>query len=110
MNTKLVESLAEAVNALSADDYSLFQSTLTDKTIQKTVGVYGGHARIRNTRIAVWTLISLSDQGIDDDALISDFPGLTYFDLLATKLYYRANQQEIDALIASHHSDTEWDV
>lgn len=110
MNTKLVKSLAEAVNALSADDYLLFQSTLIDKSIQKTTGVCGGHARVRNTRIAIWTLISLANQGMDDDALIKDFPGLTYFDLMAARLYYQANRQEIDSLITSHHSDEGWDV
>lgn len=108
MNAKLVESLAEAVNALSSDDYLLFQSTLIDKAVQKTAGVCGGHARVRNTRIAVWTLISLAEQGMDDDALVKDFLGLTHFDLLAARLYYRANRQEIDSLITSHHSDEEW--
>ncbi|MGB3788638.1 MAG: DUF433 domain-containing protein [Phormidesmis sp.] len=110
MNTKLVESLAEAINALSADDYSLFHSTLIDRAIQKTVGVCGGYARVRNTRIAVWTLISLTDQGMDDDALLENFPGLTYFDMLAVRLYYQANRQEINSLILSHHSDDGWDV
>lgn len=110
MNTKLVESLAEAVNALSADDYSLFQTTLIDKAVQKTAGVCGGHARVRNTRIAVWTLISLAHQGMDDAALVKDFPGLTYFDLLAARLYYQANRPEIDSLVASHHSEEGWDV
>lgn len=110
MNAKLVESLAEAVNALSADDYSLFQATLIDKAVQKTAGVCGGHARVRNTRIAVWTLISLAHQGMDDAALIQDFPGLTYFDLLAARLYYQAHRPEIDSLVASHHSEAGWDV
>ena len=36
--------------------------------------------------------------------------GLTHFDLLAARTYYRANPEEIDALIASHHSDDNWDV
>ncbi|MEA5469972.1 MULTISPECIES: DUF433 domain-containing protein [unclassified Spirulina] len=110
MNAKLVESLAEAVNALSPEDYALFQSTLIAKTIQKTLGVCGGHARIRNTRIAVWTLISLAKQGMNEDALARDFPGLTQFDLLAARTYYRTNTEEIDALIASHHSKDDWDV
>ena len=76
----------------------------------KTTGVCGGHACIRNTRIAVWTLISLTNQGMSDDDLIEEFPGLTYSDLLAAKLYYRANLQEINGLISSHHSDRAWDV
>ncbi|MBS0016858.1 MAG: DUF433 domain-containing protein [Arthrospira sp. SH-MAG29] len=104
MNPKLVESLAEAINALAPDDYALFQSTLIAKTIQKTEGICGGHARIRNTRIAVWTLISLTQQRMDEDTLLHNFPGLTPFDLLAARTYYKANTPEIDALIVSHHS------
>ncbi|NEP14916.1 MAG: DUF433 domain-containing protein [Symploca sp. SIO2C1] len=65
---------------------------------------------MRNTRIAVWTLISLANQGLDEEALGSDFPGLTHFDELAARTYYRANPEEIDALIASHHSENDWDV
>ncbi len=110
MNTKLVESLAEAVGALAPDDYSLFQSTLMNKTIQKTAGVCGGHARVRNTRIAVWTLVSLESQGMGEEELVQEFPGLTYYDLLAVRLYYRAHRTEIDELIASHHSAAGWDV
>ncbi|MBC6423837.1 MAG: DUF433 domain-containing protein [Hormoscilla sp. SP5CHS1] len=110
MNAKLVESLAEAVNALEPEHYALFQSTLITKTIQKNPDVCGGHARIRNTRIAVWTLISLANQGMDEEALVRDFPGLTHLDLLAARTYYRANPEEIDALIASHHSEDDWDV
>lgn len=110
VNTRLVESLAEAINALAPDDYALFQETLIAKTIQKTEGVCGGHARIRNTRIAVWTLISLLQQGMDDEALLNDFPGLTPFDLLAVRTYYEANPVEIDSLITSHHSEEGWDV
>ncbi len=110
VNPKLVESLAEAINALAPDDYALFQSTLITKTIQKAEGICGGHARIRNTRIAVWTLISLTQQGMDEDALLHNFPGLTPFDLLAARAYYRANTGEIDALIVSHHSEDDWDV
>ena len=53
MNTKLVESLADVVTSLSADDYALFQETLTDRMIRKTPGVAGGYACIRNTRIVV---------------------------------------------------------
>lgn len=45
-----------------------------------------------------------------DDALVKDFPGLTHFDLMAARLYYQANRQEIDGLIASHHSNEGWDV
>ncbi|NJK64341.1 MAG: DUF433 domain-containing protein [Synechococcaceae cyanobacterium SM2_3_1] len=109
MNTRLVESLAEAVNSLPSDDYAMFQLALMTKTIQKTSGVCGGHARIRNTRIAVWTLISLMKQEMDEDMLTNEFPGLTHFDVLAARTYYRANPEEIDDLIVSHH-EQDWNV
>ncbi|WP_068818371.1 DUF433 domain-containing protein [Phormidesmis priestleyi] len=109
MNAKLAESLAEAIAALSPEDYALFQESLVTKTVQKTLGVAGGYACIRNTRIPVWTLISLSQQGMDEEALLRNFPGLTPFDLLAARMYYRTHTAEIDALITSHHSEEAWD-
>lgn len=104
MNTQLANSLAEAVSALSLEDFQAFQVALLDHMVKKTVGVAGGHACIRNTRIAVWTLISLAQQGMSDEGLIDNFPGVTPFDLLAARVYYQTYREEIDALIASHHS------
>lgn len=109
MNTKLVESLAEAVVALPKEDYALFQEVITDRMIRKTPGVAGGVACVRNTRIAVWTLISLIHQGADDAELSMDFPGLTRFDLLAVQTYYQLNQAEVDALIAEQQQVEEDD-
>ena len=110
MNTKLVESLAEAIIALPKEDYDLCQDTLIKKMIRKTPGVSGGYACIRDTRIAVWTIISLANQGADEEELLTDFQGLTLFDLLIAKKYYQMNQEEIDTLIASHHQEEDWDV
>jgi uncharacterized protein (DUF433 family) len=110
MNAKLVESLADAIAALPTDDYALFQDALMAKMVRKTPGVCGGHACIRDTRIAVWTLISLENQGADDEELLLDFQGLTRFDLLAVRGYYQSNREEIDALIASHNQEDDWDV
>jgi|GEM_PF-442158 uncharacterized protein (DUF433 family) len=109
MNTQLANSLAEAVSALSLEDFQAFQAALLSHMTKKTPGVAGGHACIRNTRIAVWTLISLSQQGMSEGELINNFPGLTPFDLLAAQVYYQAHQNEIDALITSHHSEESWE-
>ena len=106
MNTKLVESLVEAVQSLPPEDYALFQTTLSDRTVRKTPGVAGGTACIRNTRIAVWTLISLQKQGADDAELLHNFPGLTPLDLVTARAYYAAHPGEIDQAIADSH-DTE---
>lgn len=105
MSTKFAESLAEAVVALPKEDYDLFQEALTNKLIRKTPGVVGGVACIRNTRVAVWLLISLINQGMDDAALLRDYPGLTRFDLLAMRAYYQANKTEIDEEIIEQHKD-----
>jgi uncharacterized protein (DUF433 family) len=102
MDLQLAESLATAVVALQTEDYALFQEALIAKMIRKTPGVAGGCACIRNTRIAVWTLISLSNQGADETELSMDFPGLTDFDFWAAKAYYRVDREEIDALIAEN--------
>ncbi|TAF52014.1 MAG: DUF433 domain-containing protein [Oscillatoriales cyanobacterium] len=102
MNVRLVESLVEAIASLPEDEYTLFQVALVTKMVRKTPGVAGGHACIRNTRIAVWTLISFALQGANDTELALHFPGLTQFDFVAARSYYEANRAEIDAAIASH--------
>lgn len=110
MNTQLAHSLAAAVSALSLEDFQGFQVALLEQMVKKTSGVAGGHACIRKTRIALWTLISLAQQGMQDEELVKNFPGLTPFDLLAARVYYQTHQAEIDALIASHHSEDAWDA
>ncbi|MBD2261193.1 DUF433 domain-containing protein [Pseudanabaena sp. FACHB-2040] len=104
MNVKLVESLVQAVESLPPEDYALFQEQLSSRSIQKTEGVCGGHARIRNTRIPVWTIVSLQNQGADDAELLRNFPGLTLFDLTAMRTYYAAHTAEIDSALA-HEAD-----
>lgn len=102
MNSKLVESLVQVIESLPQDDYILFQQQLALGSIQKTQGVCGGHARIRNTRIPVWTIVSLQQQGADDQELLENYPNLTAFDLVAVRIYYSNHPQEIDTLLASY--------
>ena len=109
MNLQLAESLANAVVALPTEDYALFQNALISNMIRKTPGLAGGSACIRNTRIAVWTLISLMNQGADDQELLRDFPGLNLLDLEAARSYYANSKEEIDAEIESNHREDGWD-
>ncbi|MEL7039279.1 MAG: DUF433 domain-containing protein [Cyanobacteria bacterium J06592_8] len=109
MNPKLVESLVQAIESLPQDDYVLFTQQLTVRNIQKTEGVCGGYARMSNTRIAVWTIISLHKQGTDEQELLRNFPVLTPFDLMAAQVYYQTHTAEIESLIASHTQDNEND-
>lgn len=69
--------------------------------IQKTPGVCSGYARIRNTRIAVWTLVSLRQQGATEQELLNNYPSLTLNDLTAVWGYYYNEKTEIDNIINS---------
>jgi uncharacterized protein (DUF433 family) len=105
MNPKLVESLVEAVQSLPPADYALFHTTLSDRMVRKTPGVAGGLACIRNTRIAVWMLISLQKQGVDEAELLHNFPGLPLLDLFAARRYYAEHADEIDQAIVDEHDN-----
>lgn len=70
------------------------------ETIKKTPGVCGGHACIRNTRIPVWTLVSLRQQGATEQELLHNYPGLTLGDLTVVWGYYYNHKSEIDLTIA----------
>ncbi len=75
--------------------------SLQDKIIQKTPGICGGHARIRNTRIPVWTLVSLRQQGATEQELLRNYPSLTSDDLAAVWEYYYNHKSEIERIIIS---------
>src|SRR5438874_2468585 len=65
--------------------------------IQKTPGVIGGDACIRNTRIAVWMLVEARRLGGSDQELLSEYdPPLTQDDLDAAWDYYEQHREEID--------------
>ncbi|HEX4123892.1 MAG TPA: DUF433 domain-containing protein [Tepidisphaeraceae bacterium] len=67
--------------------------------IQRTPGVLGGNARIRDTRIAVSVLVDLRRQGRSEEQLLGDFPQLSKSDLAAAWEYYRGHVSEIDRAI-----------
>ena len=79
----------------------LSEASLQGQTIQKTLGVCGGHARVRNTRIPIWTLVSLRQQGATEQELLHNYPNLTLDDLTAVWGYYFNHKSEIDSIIAS---------
>lgn len=105
MNIQLVDSLVQIIEALSPEENALLQEKLLTRAIQATPGVCGGYARIRNTRIPVWTLVSFRQQGADEAELLRNYPGLTPLDLDAAWLYYKQHREEVDALIADHQTD-----
>ncbi|MGK7893936.1 MAG: DUF433 domain-containing protein [Xenococcus sp. (in: cyanobacteria)] len=80
---------------------SLSFSDKSDKVIQKTPGISGGQACIRNTRIPVWTLVSLLQQGATEQELLRNYPTITLDDLNSVIEYYYKYQSEIDKIIKS---------
>ncbi len=74
--------------------------------VQKTPGVCGGDACIRNTRIMVWLLVAMKQSGMSDEAILEGYPdSLTADDLIAAWEYYEQNRGEIDHLIATQEDD-----
>ena len=64
--------------------------------VQKTPGLCGGRACIRNTRITVWGLVNSRRLGLTDDQILMNVVGLTPEDLNAAWDYYREHPAEID--------------
>ena len=98
MNIQLVDSLIQVIESLTPEESLLFQEKLSARAIQSTPGVCGGKARIRNTRIPVWTLVSLHQQGAREAELLRNYPGLSDRDLENAWRYYATAQKSIALL------------
>lgn len=68
----------------------------TSSWVQKTPGVCGGRACIRNTRITVWGLVNCRRLGAADEQIVDDTVGLTPEDIQAAWEYYREHPAEIE--------------
>ncbi|RUT06449.1 hypothetical protein DSM106972_027060 [Dulcicalothrix desertica PCC 7102] len=96
--TQLLQVIADLPEELV--DEALAYVLRLQNPIQITPGVCGGHARIRNTRIPVWTLVAYRKLGAPDEELLANYPGLTAADLKAAWDYYEQNREHIDQEIA----------
>ena len=68
--------------------------------IQKTSGVCGGDACIRNRRIPVWLLVRSRQLGMSDEQIRAEYdPPLTQADLDAAWEYYEQHREETHELI-----------
>lgn len=105
MNVQLVNSLVQIIESLTPEERSLLLEQLSNKPIQVTAGVCGGHPCIRNTRIPVWTLVAFRQQGADDQELLRNYPTLTQDDLTAAWAYYKQHPEECDRAIAAVDQD-----
>ena len=73
--------------------------------IQKTPGVMGGEACIRETRITVWILVGYRELGMFNARLLEAYPSLSLQDLEAAWEYYRQHTSEIDEAIRRNEAD-----
>ena len=73
--------------------------------IQKTPGVCGGDACIRQTRIPVWVLVNARRLGISESELLEDYPTLQAADLANAWTYAEAYPDEIETAIQENEDD-----
>lgn len=73
--------------------------------INKTPKVVGGNARIRNTRIPVWSLVQSRQMGASDLEILEAHPELTQLDLINAWFYAEAFPAEIEQAIAANEAD-----
>ncbi|WP_366944891.1 DUF433 domain-containing protein [Chamaesiphon sp. GL140_3_metabinner_50] len=73
--------------------------------INKTPKVVGGAARIRNTRIPVWSLFQSHQMGTSDLDILEAHLDLTQTDLLNAWLYAETFPDEIEQEIAVNEAD-----
>jgi uncharacterized protein (DUF433 family) len=72
--------------------------------INKTPGVCGGEACIRNTRHTVAGLVEWKRLGLTDERILEHHPDLTLDDLAAAWSYYESHTAEVDAAVAAEAS------
>ncbi len=73
--------------------------------IEKTEGVCGGAACIRQTRIPVWVLANARRQGVSEVELLLNYPSLTAKDLANAWDYVSFHTEEIEKDIAENETD-----
>jgi uncharacterized protein (DUF433 family) len=73
--------------------------------INKTPKVVGGAARIRNTRIPIWSLVQSRQLGASDLEILEAYPDLTQIDLTNAWFYAETFPVEIDRAIAINEVD-----
>jgi len=106
VSTMTLEELQPQLLALSLEEKALAIQILAASLgqgwvgIEKTPGVMGGDACIRQTRIPVWLLVSLRRQGATEAYLLEDYPTLIAADLVNAWQYAAAFPDEIAAAIA----------
>ena len=73
--------------------------------INKTPKVVGGNARIRNTRIPVWSLFQSHQMGVSDLEILEAHPELTQIDLINAWTYAEIFPDEIESAISANQAE-----
>jgi uncharacterized protein (DUF433 family) len=73
--------------------------------INKTPKVVGGAARIRNTRIPVWSLFQSHQMGASDLKILEAHPELTQADINNAWFYAETFPTEIEQAISANEED-----
>ena len=81
------------------------ETTKKQSWVQKTPGVCGGRACIRNSRVTVWGLVNSRRLGATDEQILENIVGLTPADLQAAWEYYHEYPAEIDEDIRDNEAD-----
>lgn len=100
LKEQLLQTIETLPDELLAETLEFVQAL--QQPIRKTPGICGGAARIRDTRIPVWTIIAYQQQGATDSELLRNHPGLTPHDIQAALNYYERNREEIDQWLAEN--------
>jgi uncharacterized protein (DUF433 family) len=79
LKERLLETIASLPDHQVEETFQFVQRL--QAPIRKVASICGGAARIRDTRIPVWTLVAYRNQGATDLELLENYPGLTIEDL-----------------------------
>jgi len=74
-----------------------------DEGIEKTTGVCGGSARIRNTRIPVWSIVEAKKMNFSDTRILASYPSLSLMDIENALIYYARNREEVELDLAENN-------
>ncbi|RUT04569.1 hypothetical protein DSM106972_041380 [Dulcicalothrix desertica PCC 7102] len=103
--TELKSQLLSLTPAEKAEVIQLLSQSLANtwQGINKTPGVMGGDACIRQTRIPVWLLVSYQRSGLSEAKILDNYPTLSAVDLANAWSYAQVYANEIEAAIAKHN-------
>ncbi|BAZ10190.1 hypothetical protein NIES4071_20040 [Calothrix sp. NIES-4071] len=103
--TELKSQLLSLTPAEKAEVIQILSQSLANtwQGINKTPGVMGGDACIRQTRIPVWLLVSYRRLGLSEAKILDNYPTLSAVDLANAWSYAQIHANEIEAAITKHN-------